>query len=356
MEHTPVKSSLSEARDKVSYHFFKDIYETDLKRLSGTRKTYRGFHIYAVDGDDLDLPASKSVLQNGYRGYPYAKKFETYYPKMYTVYAYDVMNGLVHNFAFSSKYQELNLAVDMTKSFEKNSVTIYDRYYSGFPLMNSHYQEGNYFLIRVKTNGKTAARSVKRFIESGTNEMNVDWYSNRTKVNQINVRLVKIVNPKTNKSIVLATNLSKEQFTRKELFKLYEKRWEIETSLSDLTHTLKMSQWHSKKVNGILQEIFALLWFVNNVKIQMMNLNDHNEFLGQQRYAKSNFKLCARLIIENIALIIERKFKQLGQLLAFWIARTKEYRKHHSRSYPRIVKGKLSKFPVHSKIRRRETA
>ncbi len=57
MYQTPVKSSLSEARDKVSYEFFGEIFNQDIARFKKMRKTYRGYYVNAVDGSDLDLPA-----------------------------------------------------------------------------------------------------------------------------------------------------------------------------------------------------------------------------------------------------------------------------------------------------------
>jgi len=348
-----VKSSLSEARDKVSHHFFKDIYESDLKRLNNSRKTYRGFYIYAVDGDDLNLPRSKGVLEQGYKGHPYAKDFETHYPKMYTVFAYDVLSGLLQRFAYASKYQELNLALELSPSFEKNSITIYDRYYSGYPLMAAHAKAGSHCLIRIKTNGDKTALPVRKFLASDKLDMDVEWFSSKNKKQDpIKIRLVKFINPRTKKMMVFATTLSRDAFSRKELVKLYQKRWEIETTFKDLTHTLKMDQWHSKKINGILQEVYALLWFINNIKIQMTSVEDDEDFLKQNNYCKSNFKLCAKLVIDNIFWVISGQYKKLRDLLIFWISRTIEKRIHRSRSYPRIVKGKRSKFPVHSKVPR----
>jgi hypothetical protein len=354
MEQTPVKSSLSEARSKVSYKFFEDIYQKDLKKLSKSRRTYQGFHIYAVDGDDLNLPASGQVLKQGYRGSRFDKQFETYYPKMYTVYSYDILNGTVHDFSFSNKFQEFSAAVNMAQDFEKNSIAIYDRLFCGYSLIKAHLNGGSHCLIRAKVNGPTVHRPVKKFLESCKNELIVDWYPhNKQGQDGIRVRLVKIVNPKTKKIMVFATTLPKKQFSRKDIQKLYQKRWEIETHFRDLTQTLKMNQWHSKNINGILQEIFALLWFVNNVKMQMTRFAETTDFLKQEKYQKSNFKLCAKLIVEHIDLVIDQKLRDLSKLLEFWIKRTRESRKHGSRKYQRVVKGKLSKFPVHSKILRR---
>ncbi|MBK7890611.1 MAG: hypothetical protein IPJ84_07125 [Bdellovibrionales bacterium] len=59
-EQTPSKSSLSEARKKVSYEFFEEIFNDDLDTNNESHELYRGFHIYAIDGDQFDLPRVKT--------------------------------------------------------------------------------------------------------------------------------------------------------------------------------------------------------------------------------------------------------------------------------------------------------
>lgn len=342
-------------REKVSFHFFKDIYEENLKHLFDFRRTFKGFYIYAVDGDDLNLPCSKDVLEQGYRGTRYAKNFETHYPKMYTVYRYDILNGLITDFSFSKKYQEFQASVDLVKKAESQSITIYDRLFCGYPLMREHIEKKSYFLIRAKTKGISAHRPVKKFLESGKREDVLDWFPHlKTGRDAIKVRLVKIRNPKTKELLVFATNLEVNQMSRQELEKLYRKRWEVEGVLKDLTSTLKMEQWHSQKINGILQEIYALFWLVNNVRMQLRLTENLDNYLDEKSYKRSNFKFCLNLVMENLVLILQRKWSKLRRLLKFWIKRTMERRTRRSRAYQRIVKGKQSKFPVHSKVPRRK--
>jgi Transposase DDE domain len=345
-QQTPAKSSLSEARSKVCHSFFKDIYEADLLRLNQARKTYRGFHIYAVDGDDLNLPCSNRILAEGYRGWCFNKNFETYYPKMYTVYAYDVMNGLVSGFKQSQRSEEFYSAIGLIPNFEKNSIAIYDRLYGSYPVMSAHAASGSYFLIRLK-------KSVD-VVKSSSLDQEVEWRNSQNKEDAaVRVRIVKMYNAKIKEMMFFATNLTKEVFSRKEIVKLYQKRWEIETSLRDLTHTMKVEQWHSQTINGILQEIYALLWLMNNVKMQMRSDGEDADFLDKKKYYKSNFKLCMKIVIENISLLIVKKYAELKELLSYWINRSKEKRCRRSRSYPRIIKNRPTKYTVRSKIRRR---
>ncbi len=353
MTRTPAKSSLSEARNKVSYQFFKDLFEADLERLQPHRKKFRGFYLYAVDGDDLNLPRSKDLLEKGYKGFPYSKEFETHYPKMYTVFAYDILNGLVKKFIPSNTSKESQSAIEMVKKFEQKSIVIYDRLFAGYPLMNMHIKAGNHFLIRMKCDGQRVPKPLQTFLKSDVNDAEVTWYPHKKTKDPIRVRIVKVIHPKTKKVLIFSTNLSVDEFSREEISQLYQKRWTIETSFKDLTHTMKLGQWHSKNENGILQEIYALLWFINNVKMQLALLQEPpKDFLEHQSYYKSNLKFCVGLVLENLNLIIKKKWIDLRKLLIFWIKRTREKRTHHSRSYPRVVKEKQSKFPVHSSIPR----
>ncbi len=79
----PVKSSLSKIRQSISYLFFKDIFESLITDYEPLRKTFHGFYIYAIDGDQLALSRSKDLLKEGYCGYPCPNEMETHFLRMY---------------------------------------------------------------------------------------------------------------------------------------------------------------------------------------------------------------------------------------------------------------------------------
>ena len=54
----------------------------------------------------------------------------------------------------------------------------------------------------------------------------------------------------------IITNLEEEDFPMKEIKKLYEWRWGIERSFRELKYTIGLTNFHAKKVEYILQEIF----------------------------------------------------------------------------------------------------
>ncbi len=355
---TPSKSSLSEARTKVSHHFFKDIFSNALEEFQPKRKTYRGYYVYAIDGDQLDLPASADVLAEGFRGYHNSPTTETHYPKMYTAQVYDVINSLICDFDYSSEIDEVHMARKMCSKLEKDSITLYDRFHCGFDSFYAHHLAGNYFIVRARMVKPGAHQAVHDFSISNKRSAEITWRSRheKRKKEDLTIRLVKIKNPRTKESVVFATNLPKSLFSDKEISRLYLRRWDIEGNFRDLTSNLKLNQMHSKNVNGILQEIYALLWLVNAVKMQMNRACETaSDWLMTDQYFKSNLKICTGIVIENLRLLIRKKYASFNRLLDFWIKKTTESRRRNMRTYPRVLKGGTRNFRCESTVPRRST-
>jgi hypothetical protein len=349
----PSKSSLSEFRANLSFTFFKDIFE---KSVSNThRETYKGFYIYATDGDQIDLPASEDVLANGYRGYPTSRNRETHYPKMYTAQVFDVINNIIKDFKFSNSQDESHMAQQMALNLEKNSITLYDRLYCGFPTFLTHLSADNYFIVRARSSKSGSNRQVLNFLDSNKDEAEFDWnpaWAFRG-FSPIKLRMIKVINPRNKTSIVFITNLRSDQISSKEIEILYQRRWSIEVSFRDLTQSLKLNQLHSKTINGILQEVYAIFWFVNQLKYRIMRINPKDLF--KRKYSKPNFKLCCEIFIENLKLLIQKKNKKLEKLIDYWALRTYERRQHLERSYPRTVKHRGREYALSNVVPRRLT-
>lgn len=359
---TPAKSSLSEFRQRVSYEFFEEVYRYDLALAQ--RAVFRGFHIYAIDGDSLDLPASVDILEHGFNGYPSSRKRETHYPKMYTTQVIDVLSGEIRDFSFSTEQDEVHLARSLALGLEQNSIAIYDRLHCGYESFRAHIETGNYFLIRARCDtkdgsGRGVYEPVREFARSNAKSKTITWRplpgERRTKPDLV-VRLVRVRNPKTKKDYVFVTNIPEDKFTNKEIATLYRRRWQIETSFKDITCTLKLGQWHSTKANGILQEIFALLWLVNSVRRQMKAITERDQKPDplKEDYRKSNFKLSVSFMIEHLRELVVGRWRKFLYRMKFWIERMTEKRKHNSRSYPRVVKHRGREYKQANLVPRRK--
>jgi hypothetical protein len=356
-KQTPDKSALSRYRENVKSDFFQDIFQADLTQHSSSRKTFRGFYIYAIDGDHLDLPCSEGVLGEGYRGASISKREETHYPKMYTAQAVDMVNETVCHFEYSSKKSEVLLARQIVPSLERNSITLYDRYYDSYETAAAHQINSSYFFVRLRKCGLRGQADIKKFAFSKKRSA---WIMLPPAVREtlpkrppIRVRLIKVKNTSTGEDMMFMTNVPEGIISNKDAAIFYLRRWGIESSFKDLTDTLKMCQWHSAKINGILQEIYALLWLANNVRRMTNAIVKKTGRWLERKYRKSNFKFIASLLMDNLDLLIKGKNRKLRQDLAYWAEKSAENREHLSRSYPRQVKRHGKKYKNASCVPRR---
>jgi len=340
----PAKSALTQIRSRISYQFFEDAFRKQIADFEPHRPKYRGCHIYAIDGDQMTLPQSPDILRKGYRGYPCKNAKETYYPRMYVTHAVDVVCGVTKDIAYSTHNNECEAAVQMARSFEKNSITLYDRLHLSGDLIRAHHGAGNHLVARCRR-GATFGEVV-RFFRSRRKRNDV------FKVTGITVRLIKIKNPKTKRFDVFATTLPKGFLRNREIRFLYVYRWEAETCFRDFTSTMKAEQWHSKSMNGILQEFFTALWLMNFAKIEIAKRKQTSDFM-KVKYTRANFKLVVDFLADNIGLALRRFSRALEKELNFLVDRSTEKRKKLSRSKPRQLRSAPSRYPYASLVERR---
>jgi hypothetical protein len=87
----------------------------------------------------------------------------------------------------------------------------------------------------------------------------------------ISLRIVRIISPE-GVLVSMITNLPPEEFSTDEIMLLYRMRWDIETSFRDLKHTIGTTNFHSKKFDFIVQEIWTRLILFNFCSIITMNV------------------------------------------------------------------------------------
>jgi hypothetical protein len=343
----PVKSALHKARTKISFLFFKNKFDHILSEFESRRITHKGLKIYAIDGDQYTLPASSEVINDGYRGYTWThSNGETHYPRMYLTHAYDVLSGVTKAIQFSPLNEEGDAAFDMASTFEENCLILYDRFFMSKKLIISHCISNSFFLVRLRKNGSNFS-AVSNFILSNSRSA---YFEEEGSI----IRLAKVKNSRTKEDMIFATNLPEDNFSNKEIGLLYAKRWEVENSFRDLTSTLKLEQWHSKSINGILQELFALFWFYNVIKIELAVKNLASPtFESNYFYKRSNFKALAEFVTQNFKLLVLGRLKKLHRLIRALIEKTSEKRRRFSRTYPRQVKGSRKTYPYASIIKTR---
>lgn len=332
LKQMPVKSALARVRKRISFEFFKDQFDQIINEYECHRRTWRGPRVYASDGDRYELPRSEDLLSHDYRGYPFSKTQETHYLHMYAVHCYDVLSGVTKDFRYSTRNDEFQLALEAATAVESRCVTLYDRLFFSADLVRAHRCSQSYFIARLKTGIRGVPKEINDFAKGCRR-------NDRLEVDGELIELVKIKNPKTGKNLVFATNLARSRFKNKEIASLYALRWEVETNNRDISSTIKMEQWHSRFKNGILQEIYAALWLMNQARIQMAGKLKQSCSLAElSDYKKANFKLVSDIILDNLKDLVRNRIGRVHHKLSFIITKSQERRKRRSRSYPRQLR------------------
>ena len=70
----------------------------------------------------------------------------------------------------------------------------------------------------------------------------------------------------------IITNLNENKFSAEKIKELYHMRWDIETSFRELKYAIGLVNFHSKKVEYIVQEVFAKLTMYNFCEIITRNV------------------------------------------------------------------------------------
>lgn len=205
---------------------------------------------------------------------------QEYNPRMFVSHLYEVISGVTKSVHFSYLNDEIGNTFRIIQHLERNSIVLYDRLYFCRELVGIHHRSNNFFIARCKGGPNTYAE-IRDLHLSQTRR-----YC-QMKLDGATVYLYKIYNKKSKQFAVFATNLPKNKFNPRQIAALYLRRWDIETSFRDSTETMKLEQWHSETLNGVLQELFVHYWLINYSKIQMALASDECEiFTLKRRYKK----------------------------------------------------------------------
>lgn len=337
----PGPSAFCAFRQKISYLFFKDCFEKLINKAEDQCvATFGGLRIFAIDGQQWMLPRTKDIVAQGFNGRQIGPYQETYMPRGYLVHLYDVVTGISKAFTFNKTLNEHADAKALLRYIDKKSLVIYDRLFFSYSLMNQHFKAGNYFLTRCK---RKANNAVTKLYESN----NLTKYSFSNEVDG-RVHLFKIRNPRRRAGesqwLVFATNLPASWHDAELLADLYMARWEVETSFNELTGITRGEQWHSKKFNGIMQELYAKFWLVNFTKISMILAGQKPRHPVHRTYRKANFKAIFNYIADILPTIWFKLQEVVAQIRPL-LRRTTQKRKRCSRTYKRELKRPRSPYP-----------
>ncbi len=278
---------LPEAFEFLFRHFTSNVDEN--KRCHGLR-------LLAVDGSDLQIAANPNDPDSFSPGANDQKPNNLLHINA----MYDLLQH-IYTDAIVQKRRDMDEAGALTDMVDRSDIEdallLADRRYESYNILAHIQEKGWRFLIRIKDGPAGIAAGL---ILPDLEEYDVPFHLKLTRKQTSDIKLLlkdknhyKALSssqfdylPKTSRKhdptmfydlyfrIVrfpisdtqcetIITNLDAETFPLPKIKQLYAIRWGIETSFRDLKHTLGLLHLHAKKVEFVLQEIFAKLTMYN---------------------------------------------------------------------------------------------
>lgn len=256
---------------------------------------YNGYRMLAVDGSDLYIGCnpkdteSYSVTGENRKGYNIL-----HLNAMYDLCSRIYVDSIIQPSRKENEFRALTDMVDRS-DIKDPTIIIADRGYESYNVFEHIAKKNWNYVIRVKdisSNGITSGLSLpdekefdieysvlltrrqtkeikanpKKYKFMPANQ-NFDYLPVGDKGNyQMNFRIVRFAIAE-NVYEVIITNLPKDEFPPEAIKEIYHMRWGIETSFRELKYAIGLTNFHSKKVPYIIQEIFARLTMYNFCEI-----------------------------------------------------------------------------------------
>ena len=349
-ESRPSKSALVQRRDKILPEAFVYTFCEYSKQLRRYNK-WKGFNLLAVDGSRISIARNPNDLETYI-----ARKKDKGFNALHLSTVYDLLNHQYTDAIIQGVHtqDERDALINMIPSLGDDSIIIADRGYEGYNVFAHFNEVDKKYVIRVKDSTSNSilsaldlpsgefdkvvtiniSSSQKKIHKSLDNykfspsESRFDFHSKENPVYDLTFRVVH-VRIGEGKFQSLITNLSSD-FTSDDLKYLYKLRWGIETAYRELKYSVGLVNFHAKKKDSIIQEIFARLTLHNFSKSIIQNLAFINR--DTTHFYKVNFVM---------AVYILRRFLRPNNTISYDIeARILDYLTpiRENRSFDRIIK------------------
>lgn len=296
--HSPVitRSAFIQQRSKLNDKAFPFLFSS-LNKIVPLRKTFRGYHLLACDGSDVNIPPKENDDSTRVP----SNTAGVCYHQFHLNALYDLLEERYIDLMIQPRAE-----YDERKAFltfiHRNAVPgkcifIADRGYCSFNVLSHLLRSGQFFLLRVRADDtkssllwrlnlpKAAEYDLDRtfFITRSRRKIYREAKEkyvylrpdrpfdhiqpeDRTSLEEMSVRLLKV--PLSNgDSEFLVTNLARKDFSAIDLKELYSLRWGIETSFRFLKYTVALNAFHSIRRDFIIQEIYARIILYNFTKM-----------------------------------------------------------------------------------------
>ena len=318
-KHIPSKSAFTQQRKKFNSNLYPHLLSAFNEAVPLT-KTFKGFHLAAIDGTDINLPTDKNDTVYRVK----QARSDNFYFQMHLNVLFDICENryisavtqprpqMNENAAFCQLISECDMP--------ENTIFIADRGYITHNTLAHLLENNRYFLIRAKSPTSSSSmtkdimepnvpsdkyvkvdisRSLKNRHESKadvfkkiSSSRKFDYIpvDDKKTIYTMNLRCTCIKLDEDSYEYLIS-NLPFETFTSEELKALYWKRWSIETSFRSLKYALSLVYLHSVNRDLIIQEIFAKMLLYNITSLIHSYVQNSKELLKKCKSKKHKYNV-----------------------------------------------------------------
>lgn len=335
---------------------FREVSSFVHKNCDDPKDQFHNHNVFAVDGSKFSLPASVELKKSFDTNSMNLENRGRHYPLCLVTTFYDVYRKIpvtrtVQPHTGGVERVEL---IENLNSIPNSSIIISDRGYSGYEVYYLIKDSSNDFVIRTPTS-KTA-KEVLTFITSDKNEDIVTikptehfiakWKKGESKIKEptpVTLRLIRYTPPEGSEEIILATSLlDSKQYPTQEITKLYWDRWQVELFYRDEKCYIEAGKFHSKKEEGIRQELFASVLMATVTKYHLFK-----EQRKEKRSTVTQFLTAITIITQNlikiISLSVEEAVKYFKKVMLV-VSVGRYHKQQKRRANPRVTKSPPNKW------------
>ncbi|MCR0300958.1 IS4 family transposase [[Clostridium] innocuum] len=294
-------TALVQARSKISSRVFQFILN-ELNKAFPTDNLYKGYHLIAVDGSELQIPLDFSDPDTLHKSASKGKFLSAFHLNA----SFDILNNryldmIVQGIHSKNEVEAMWKIVE--RFHEDNAIFIADRNYATWNNMAHIIHSGKSFLIRVKdihsissllrkfnlpdekfdldlhiTLTRKQTKDIKsqpekyRFLSTTST---FDFIDEHNPAYELHFRVVRFKLDGSEEYESIITNLSRDEFRKDEIKEIYNTRWGIELSFRDLKYAADLCAVHAKKRESIQQEIWARMILYNISFIMAHHVVNH---------------------------------------------------------------------------------
>lgn len=307
-------------RRKIKLEAFRNIF-TNFNSSFSRFKTYNGYRLFAIDGCKIHIPYNPFD--------PQTSCFNGENKKIFNLLHMDAVYDLLNNFYVDAQIDgianqnEGASLINLAENIDCKSIIIADRGYCTYNVLYTLQEKNQKYLIRSKSISSTGVLAgmglaedlpedtflsirIKKSSKKKPIPVSKEEYCKKVSgatfsllgANQeylFKIRVIKFILP-SGETEYLITNLTKEEFERKDLIELYNMRWGIETSFRDLKYSLGLLAFHSKKAEYAMQEVYAKLIMYNFSSFMVQAIEPHHKPTAKWKH-KINFKIAVQICI-----------------------------------------------------------